>query len=620
VKRILLIDSSPAVRETIAQLLSRDYEIVRHDWAPESAAPAYAAIGVDLVITGAEAAARTAEVARLAARGEVAVLFLSDSEAGARSLARGENIGYLVKPFTPYDLKAAVERLLSRSAASVAAPAVRGAAPNSYLEFPFLNRPTAHLARRFAALSLPVLIWGEMGCGQDRVARAMLSGAADAKGVLALNGVDIGADCLNRKRAELAAARGANSVPPAFLIEGMERLSLSCQSMLLEFLDEFEGFHGRLVATANADLLERVYGGEFLERLYHRLATLTLPLAPLRQRRADIAALAGWFAAAYAATLGLDKIRFTSAAIERLRDYLWFGNVNEIDMVIARTLAIHGKARIDASDLVFDVASLGDRAGSGESAGTPGAAGNGAAETRVPQSSLIAVADSLGDGASKGIAGGAPGLRLLVHELAHELKNPMVTIKTFAQLLAERYDDASFRARFQDVVDGDIGRMDELLKVMAEFAGFDQPRKNSVALKDHLRSTLEEIHDDCAKRQIRVGWKGNGPGVKIMADASHLQYALKNTILAVLSQAQTGSEIELALGKSGCLTISYLRQGERIQSLTNYLSDASPTSGESLLPLRIMLAREIVERSGGRFGMDRADGDREVVTMEFPVG
>ena len=44
---------------------------------------------------------------------------------------------------------------------------------------------------------------------------------------------------------------------------------------------------------------------------------------------------------------------------------------------------------------------------------------------------------------------------------AHELKNPMVTIKTFAQLLAERYDDASFGAGFQDVVDGDIARMDE---------------------------------------------------------------------------------------------------------------------------------------------------------------
>jgi len=282
-------------------------------------------------------------------------------------------------------------------------------------------------------------------------------------------------------------------------------------------------------------------------------------------------------------------------------------------------LAIHGNARIDAADLVFDVAARSDAAGLSEPGATVESTLNGAEKTAVPQSSLIAIADSLEAGVSKGVAGGAPALRLLVHELAHELKNPMVTIKTFAQLLAERYDDAGFRARFQDAVDGDIERMDELLKVMTEFAGFDQPHKNSVALKEYLHSTLKAIHDDCAKRQVRVGWKGNGQGVRIMADAAQLQYALKNTMLAVLSQTQMGSEIELALGKRGSLTISYLREGERIRSVANYLSDASAAETENIIPLRIMLAREIVERSGGRFGMDQTEGDREVVTMEFPV-
>jgi DNA-binding NtrC family response regulator len=616
VKRILLTDLPRAVRETVAELLSGDYELIRHDGAG-SAALTRAASGVDLVIADAEAQARTA-VTRLAVRGEAAVLFLADSKAGVSSLACGERVGYLVQPFTPYDLRAAVERLLSGSVANAPAPAARVAPLDSYLEFPFLNRTTAHLARRFAALSLPVLIWGELGCGQDRVARAMLSGAVDSNGVLALNAVDIGADLLTGKRAQLVSARSTKAAPPAILIEDMERLSLAGQSMLLGFLDEFAGAHGRLVATANADLLERVYRGEFLDRLYHRLAMLALPLAPLRQRRADIAALAGWFAAAHAPVLGLAEIQFTPLAMARLCDYLWFGNVNEIDMVIARTLAVHGKARVDAADLVFDVAAVSYAAGAEEFAAA--AAANGAATAGVLENSLRAAADLPGDGAAKRIEAGAPGLRLLVHELAHELKNPMVTIKTFAQLLAERYDDASFRARFQDVVDGDIERMDEVLKVMAEFAGFDQPRKSSIALTDHLSSTVDAIRHNCLKRQVRVGWKGNGQDVKILADAAQLQYALKNTMLAVLSQARTGTEIELALGAGGCLTISYLREGKRIQSLANYLDETSPAEKESLLPLRIMLAREIVERSGGRFGMDQADGDREVVTMEFPVG
>ena len=46
----------------------------------------------------------------------------------------------------------------------------------------------------------------------------------------------------------------------------------------------------------------------------------------------------------------------------------------------------------------------------------------------------------------------ASELKVLIHELAHEMKNPMVTVKTFAQLLDDRYEDEDFRARFRDVV------------------------------------------------------------------------------------------------------------------------------------------------------------------------
>lgn len=619
-KRILMIDPSQAVRETVALFLARDYELDQRDTALDGTALADAAMSVDLVISSAGVEEWTAELARLAARGKVAVLILADSKAAAKSLARGASLGCLVKPFSYYDLKAAVERLLNRTPLNAPVRPAPSALKVSYLEFPFVNRATARLTRRFASYSLPVLIWGELGCGQDRVARAMISGVADAGTLLPLNGVDIGADYLKEKRAELAVERGARGAPPAVLIEGLERISLTYQSTLLNFLDEVEGAQGRLrlIATANADLLERVYRGEFLERLYHKLATLTLPLAPLRERRADIPALARWFAGAYAADLGLDKVSFTPAAMDRLSNYLWFGNVNEFDMVIARTLAIHGNARVGAADLVFDASEL-SNAAVGEPGSAVALAGTGAEKAIVPKSSLITTPGLPEASVLKGAPDGGPALRLLVHELAHELKNPMVTIKTFAQLLAERYDDPNFRARFQDAVDGDIERMDELLGVMTEFAGFDQPHKISIVLKEHLHSALADIHDNCAKRQVRVGWKENGQGVKIMADAAQLQYVLKNTLLAILSQTRTGSEIELALGQRGSVTISYLREGERIQSLVNYLNDVTVPGTEKILPLRILLAREIIERSGGRIGMDQADGDREIVTMEFAV-
>jgi DNA-binding NtrC family response regulator len=617
-KRILVIDHSSAIRESVAMLLAGEYELFRRDRMLDGTTLAQAAAGFDLVISSAGPPAWTAELVGLAAGGTLAVLVLADSKAVSKSLSPRVNVGCLLEPFSPYELKGEVSRLLSRPSYAFSAPILAG---SPYLDFPFVSRATARLARRFKSLSLPILVWGEIGCGQDRVVRAMLGGAVERGSLLPLNIVEIGADYLKEKGSEVAALRSASGLAPVVLMEGLERLSLSGQSRLLYFLDEVESLHGRLplLATANADLLERVYSGQYLERLYHKLATLMLPLEPLRERSGDIPALARWFAGRYASDLGLDKVSFTPSAMNRLSNYLWFGNVNELDLVIARTLAIHGKARVDAADLVFDASGLRDAAMAGES-GTPvEPTGTVEEKAAAPQRSLISIPNSMEAGVFKGITAGAPNFRLLVHELAHELKNPMVTIKTFAQLLSKSYDDESLRAHFHDVVDGDIERMDELLDVMMEFTGFDQPRKISIALKEHLHSALEEIHHDCAKRQIRVEWKGNGRGVNIMADAAQLRYALRNILLAILSQTKTGSEIELALGTKGSLTISYCRESEPMQSLANYVSNASGPVTENILPLRILLAREIVERSGGHVGMNQTDGDRDIVTMEFPV-
>ena len=51
---------------------------------------------------------------------------------------------------------------------------------------------------------------------------------------------------------------------------------------------------------------------------------------------------------------GWGKSIFPQAANERLSNYLWFGNLNEMETVIARTLALQRKSRIEAADLIFD--------------------------------------------------------------------------------------------------------------------------------------------------------------------------------------------------------------------------------------------------------------------------
>jgi signal transduction histidine kinase len=211
-------------------------------------------------------------------------------------------------------------------------------------------------------------------------------------------------------------------------------------------------------------------------------------------------------------------------------------------------------------------------------------------------------------------------LSLVIHELAHELKNPMVTIKTFAQLLGDRYEDENFRARFQEIVGGDIERMDDLLEAMIEFADFSRPKPTKVSLAEKLRIAANDLHQEAVKRQSRFVWKGDGVGHEISADESQLGYILKNLLLAALSQVKMGSEIEIDTVRAGAVTVVYLREGARVASITHYLGGASGEPNAGILPLRILLAKQLVERNGGSLAINHSDPDKDLLRLEFPIG
>ena len=622
-RRILVIEESEVVRETLALILGREFIVVKRPFGHGSFTLADADRDVDLLILGVTPTIgkETTHLLQFADKAPFAVLFLVDSKSTARAIEDRERVGCLAKPFNPYELKEKVGRLLGRTGVlrTELSPLLTERQEFSqYLEFPYLSRATAMLAHRFAATRLPILVSGELGCGQERVARALHSLTADFGSWFSLNAADINAAYLKEKKFQLSWTMETS--PATLIVANLDRIPVSSQGEFLNFLEEEESrlSNYRLVTTARGDLLEKVYQGEFLEALYYKLATLKLMLRPLRERRDDVPAVAAWFAQFYASQFGLGEISFSRGANERLSNYLWFGNLNEMETVIARTLAAQRKTRLESSDLIFDFSVA-------EQALEPPKAEEFVSLQTHEQTQRDAMQDpqkarngshkltAMGNGRDK------PELSLLIHELAHELKNPMVTIKTFAQLLSDRYQDEDFRTRFQDVVGGDIERMDELLELMIEFAEFAQPRWSKVPLEEKLRSALEEVASERARRQAQIRWKGNGYSREIRADESQLKYVLKNVLLAVLSQAKRGSEIEIDAEKQGSIAISYFREGGRVASITQYLGTSSPQANESTLPLRILLAKQLVERNGGDMTFHYADPERETLKLEFPI-
>ena len=104
----------------------------------------------------------------------------------------------------------------------------------------------------------------------------------------------------------------------------------------------------RILATSNRNLAQAVKEGSFREDLLYRLNVVNLTLPPLRERPADILALAGFFARKYADANGLTHRPVSHEAQRRLQAHNWPGNVRELENAMHRAVLLSPGSEIDA--------------------------------------------------------------------------------------------------------------------------------------------------------------------------------------------------------------------------------------------------------------------------------
>ncbi|HLZ67227.1 MAG TPA: sigma-54 dependent transcriptional regulator [Aliidongia sp.] len=158
----------------------------------------------------------------------------------------------------------------------------------------------------------------------------------------------------------------------------------------------------RVIATSNRDMEEAVRQGQFRDDLYFRLNVVTLRLPALRERPADVAALADHFAKKYSALNDVDYHGLTDAARAMLMRHHWRGNVRELENTIHRAVLLSNGGQIDTDAIMLTGTRLGAEpapaqnsgfviapahpprpAGAGASAAAPGAGGGAPVGTLV---------------------------------------------------------------------------------------------------------------------------------------------------------------------------------------------------------------------------------------------
>lgn len=205
-----------------------------------------------------------------------------------------------------------------------------------------------------------VLITGETGVGKELVARSVhysstrrdeplihVNCAALPETIVEselfghIRGAFTGADADRAGKFEVA----DNGT---LFLDEVGELPLGVQPKLLRALQEGEiqrvgtdraiRVNVRVVAATNRDLPSEVEAGRFRADLFHRLNMYPIRVPPLRERRSDIALLAGFLLDLYRRRLGLGPVRLTDVARQALTAARWPGNVRELDHTIGRAV------------------------------------------------------------------------------------------------------------------------------------------------------------------------------------------------------------------------------------------------------------------------------------------
>jgi DNA-binding NtrC family response regulator len=222
---------------------------------------------------------------------------------------------------------------------------------------PAMRRLFALLAKA-ATTEATILVQGETGTGKEALAEAVHQMSRRAKAPFVV--VDCGSIPHELIASELFGhAKGSFTGAAADkqgLIEAANRgtlfldeigeLALDLQPQLLRVLDRRQvrrvgETHAidvdiRVIAATHRDLRAMVRAGQFREDLYYRLAVVATHVPPLRERKADIPALATWFAE----RMGRGTFAQSPALSELLDRHDWPGNVRELRNVVERALSL----------------------------------------------------------------------------------------------------------------------------------------------------------------------------------------------------------------------------------------------------------------------------------------
>jgi signal transduction histidine kinase len=137
-------------------------------------------------------------------------------------------------------------------------------------------------------------------------------------------------------------------------------------------------------------------------------------------------------------------------------------------------------------------------------------------------------------------------LGMLTAGLAHEIRNPLVAIRTFTQLLPERYQDPEFRTTFQSLALKEVDRICNLITDLLSFARPSTPNVTAEDINEIVSNVARILESEAKEKDVKIQFRLSSDLPLIFVDKEQMKQVFMNVIINAIQSIEGGGVVEIS--------------------------------------------------------------------------
>ncbi|HYW68113.1 MAG TPA: ATP-binding protein, partial [bacterium] len=210
--------------------------------------------------------------------------------------------------------------------------------------------------------------------------------------------------------------------------------------------------------------------------------------------------------------------------------------------------------------------------------------------------------------------------------VAHEVRNPLSSLKGFAQFFRTKFKPGSEEERYSDIMIEEVERLDRVVQELLDFARPVTPDRKPVASGTIVEEALALVSEDAQFRRVSITKKLGENLPDVLVDSMQIRSALLNVLLNALESMGDGGTltIETSAGESAdgspAVTISVTDTGEgmtpeEVDKLFEPFYTTKPTG----TGLGLTVVSRVLEQNGGRVSVTSEKGAGTTFSLSLPA-